>query len=136
MMRNLTLSRPTESSRVDDGTRDARVSNKPSYRGQELAASLLHRLFQRFPGVVNVRVWRGPAFTVGRADATGAPDSRFLLLFRNPEVICSMVLGGDSLRSVVADSLELGVAAQRGEIRSKSARSTKASLPLDAEKER
>lgn len=37
--------------------------------------------------------------------------------------------------SRIADSLELGVAAQRGEIRPKRARSTSASLPVDAQKE-
>lgn len=65
--------------------------------------------------------------------------ARWLELFAaTAQEVCSPLAAAHLLEraSRIADSLELGVAAQRGEIRSKSARSTKAPLPLDAEKER
>jgi cyclopropane-fatty-acyl-phospholipid synthase len=67
------------------------------YRGAELAAELLTRLFHRLPLNLNLRLWNDATVRVGAA----APDeevSRFTLVFRNPEVVCSAVLGRDPLR--------------------------------------
>lgn len=79
----------------------ARNSAAPLYRGDELAASLLARVFQRLPGSVALRLWSGGAFLVGSsAAARAAPgaESRFVLVFRNPEAVSAMVLGQDPLR--------------------------------------
>jgi cyclopropane-fatty-acyl-phospholipid synthase len=67
------------------------------YRGAELAAELLTRLFHRLPLTLNLRLWNDVTVRVGAAGA-GAEVSRFTLVFRNPEVVCSAVLGRDPLR--------------------------------------
>jgi cyclopropane-fatty-acyl-phospholipid synthase len=72
-------------------------SARLSYRGAELAADLLGRLFRRVPLKVAVRLWNGAEFKVG-AEEPGTPDSPFALVFRNPEVVCAAVLGRDPLR--------------------------------------
>jgi cyclopropane-fatty-acyl-phospholipid synthase len=86
----------------------ARTSAAPLYRGEELAASLLARVFQRLPCSITVRLWSGAAFRVGAAAAAGAAsgasgassigEPRFVLAFRNPETVSEMVLGQDPLR--------------------------------------
>jgi cyclopropane-fatty-acyl-phospholipid synthase len=68
-----------------------------SYRGSELAADLLARLFGRLPFQVSLRLWDGEAMRVGAADA-GTREPPFTLVFRNPHVVCSAVLGRDPLR--------------------------------------
>jgi cyclopropane-fatty-acyl-phospholipid synthase len=68
----------------------------PGYRGSELAAELLMRLFKHFPDSLTLRLWNGAAFRVG-ADALSGPDSPFTLVFRSPEVVCSAVLSRDPL---------------------------------------
>jgi cyclopropane-fatty-acyl-phospholipid synthase len=78
------------------------------YSGDELAAALLARVFRPFPGTVAVRLWNGPAFRVGAgthlagAQTAGSPptdaEPRFVLSFRNPQAVCTMVLGRDPLR--------------------------------------
>jgi cyclopropane-fatty-acyl-phospholipid synthase len=70
-------------------------SSVGTFRGAELAADLLSRLFRRVPLSFTVRLWNGAELIVG-ADA-GTP-SPFALAFRNPEVVCSAVLGRDPLR--------------------------------------
>jgi cyclopropane-fatty-acyl-phospholipid synthase len=73
------------------------VSSAANYRGSELACDLLTRLFQRLPLRLTLRLWDGAAVQVGPVDS-GAEESPFALVFRNPEVVCSAVLGRDPLR--------------------------------------
>jgi cyclopropane-fatty-acyl-phospholipid synthase len=68
-----------------------------SYRGAELASDLLMRLFRRLPMSLTLRLWNGAAVQVGAADS-GGRESPFTLVFRNPEAVCSAVLGRDPLR--------------------------------------
>jgi hypothetical protein len=68
-----------------------------TFRGSELAADLLTRLFRRLPMKLSVRLWDDATLRVGCMDAA-APDSRFALVFRNPEAVCATVLGRDPLR--------------------------------------
>ena len=68
-----------------------------TYRGSELAAELLTRLFHRLPLSLTVRLWNDTTLRVG-ATASDAEASRFTLVFRNPEVVCSAVLGREPLR--------------------------------------
>jgi cyclopropane-fatty-acyl-phospholipid synthase len=80
------------------------VSNAPAprapsagtYRGSELAADLLARLFRRLPIGLTLRLWNGATVRVG-ADS-GAEESRFALVFCNPEAVATAVLGRDPLR--------------------------------------
>jgi cyclopropane-fatty-acyl-phospholipid synthase len=72
------------------------VSSGSGYRGSELAADLLTRLFRRSPMGLTLRLWNGATVRVG-ADS-GALESPFALVFRHPEVVCSAVLGRDPLR--------------------------------------
>jgi cyclopropane-fatty-acyl-phospholipid synthase len=68
-----------------------------NYRGSELASDLLTRLFHRLPFKLTLRLWNGDAVQVGAIDSA-AQESAFALVFRNPEVVCSAVLGRDPLR--------------------------------------
>jgi cyclopropane-fatty-acyl-phospholipid synthase len=68
-----------------------------NYRGSELASGLLTRLFYRLPFKLTLRLWNGAAVQVGAGDSA-ARESPFALVFRNPEVVCSAVLGRDPLR--------------------------------------
>ncbi len=72
------------------------VSTGRAYRGSELASDLLTRLFRRLPMGLTLRLWNGATVRVG-ADS-GAQEPPFELVFRNPEVVCSAVLGRDPLR--------------------------------------
>jgi cyclopropane-fatty-acyl-phospholipid synthase len=66
------------------------------YRGSAQASDLLTRLFHRYPGNLNLRLWNGTALRVG-ANAAGGADSPFTLVFKSPEVVWSAVLGRDPL---------------------------------------
>jgi cyclopropane-fatty-acyl-phospholipid synthase len=66
------------------------------FRGSELAADLLSRLFHRLPLSVTVRLWNDATVRVGATES--AEESPFTLVFRNPEAVCSAVLGRDPLR--------------------------------------
>jgi cyclopropane-fatty-acyl-phospholipid synthase len=66
------------------------------FRGAEQARELLTRLFRRYPGGINLRLWNGTGFRVG-ANAAGGADSPFTLVFRSPEAVWSAVLGRDPL---------------------------------------
>jgi len=66
------------------------------YRGSAQASDLLTRLFHRYPGSLNLRLWNGTALRVGRNAAAGA-DSPFTLVFKSPEAVWSAVLGRDPL---------------------------------------
>ena len=74
------------------------------YRGEALAARLLSQVLRALPGSIAVRLWRGPAFRVGAAPVStvdrgpGAPEPKFVLVFRNPQAICTMILERDPLR--------------------------------------
>jgi cyclopropane-fatty-acyl-phospholipid synthase len=68
-----------------------------TYRGSELASDLLTRLFYRLPFGLTLRLWNGAVVRVGASDPA-AQESPFALVFRNPEVVCSAVLGRDPLR--------------------------------------
>jgi cyclopropane-fatty-acyl-phospholipid synthase len=80
------------------------VSNGPAprapaagtYRGSELAADLLTRLFRRLPMGLTLRLWNGATVRVG-ADS-GVQESRFALVFCNPEAVATAILGRDPLR--------------------------------------
>ena len=69
---------------------------------EEQAAGLLRQVFRGVPGSFIVRLWSGTAFRVGAAAgepfAAAAAEPRFVLVFRNPRVISTMVLGRDPLR--------------------------------------
>lgn len=66
-----------------------------SYRGSELAADLLGRLFTHSPIAITFRLWDDTVLTVGARSAGAQP---FELVFRNPEAVCGAVLGRDPLR--------------------------------------
>src|SRR5580692_2026908 len=68
-----------------------------AYRGSELASDLLTRLFYRLPFKLTLRLWDGTVVRVGASDSA-AQESAFALVFRNPEVVSSAVLGRDPLR--------------------------------------
>jgi len=73
------------------------------YRGESLAEGLLALIFQRLPVSFTVRLWSGAAFRVGAgsqaaAAEAGISEPRFVLVFRNPQAVCRMVLGRDPLR--------------------------------------
>jgi cyclopropane-fatty-acyl-phospholipid synthase len=77
------------------------VSSAPAaggYRGEDLARSLLERIFERVPRTVTVRLWKGPVFRVGAGSAAADPAAGFVLCFRNPGAVCTLVLGRDPLR--------------------------------------
>jgi cyclopropane-fatty-acyl-phospholipid synthase len=67
------------------------------YRGEDLAAQLLAKVFQRLPATIPVRLWNGALFKVG-AERAASPEPRFVLHFRNPLAVSEMVLGRDPLR--------------------------------------
>jgi cyclopropane-fatty-acyl-phospholipid synthase len=73
-----------------------RAPSAGTYRGSDLAADLLTRLFRRLPMGVTLRLWNGATVRVG-ADG-GQQESRFALVFCNPEVVSTAVLGRDPLR--------------------------------------
>jgi cyclopropane-fatty-acyl-phospholipid synthase len=73
------------------------ISAPQTFRGSELAAELLTRLFRRLPLKLTVRLWDDCALTVGAADSA-AHELPFALVFRDPEAVCSTVLGRDPLR--------------------------------------
>jgi cyclopropane-fatty-acyl-phospholipid synthase len=69
-----------------------------SYRGEDLARCLLERIFERVPRTVMVRLWKGPVFRVGAGAPAADPATGFVLCFRNPQAVCTLVLGRDPLR--------------------------------------
>jgi len=75
----------------------AAAASESGYRGIDLASDLLTRLFRRLPFRLTLGLWNGAAVQVGAPDS-GAQESPFALVFRNPEVVSSAVLGKDPLR--------------------------------------
>ena len=93
----------TESALGSGSPTTGQVSNATSpevalarYRGSAQTSDLLTRLFRRYPGSLNLRLWNGTAFRVGTNAAAGA-DSPFTLVFKSPEAVWSAVLGRDPL---------------------------------------
>jgi cyclopropane-fatty-acyl-phospholipid synthase len=87
-------------------TREAAVSERSGgCYAQELsrddavdrAASLLRRVFRRYPGQLALKLWTGRTLTVGNADRLQAAAS-FTLVFRSVDAVCALVLGRDPLR--------------------------------------
>ncbi|MDP9083683.1 MAG: cyclopropane-fatty-acyl-phospholipid synthase family protein [Pseudomonadota bacterium] len=74
-----------------------RGTSSGAFRGSAIAIDLLTRLFRRLPVALNLRIWTGAAFKVG-ACGEGHASPPFTLVFRNPQVVCSAVLGRDPLR--------------------------------------
>jgi cyclopropane-fatty-acyl-phospholipid synthase len=68
-----------------------------AYRGEDLAASLLRRVFRHLPFSIAVRLWTGGSLVVGGV-GTQAADARFSLWFRNPQAVSALILGRDPLR--------------------------------------
>jgi len=66
------------------------------FRGSTQARELLTRLFRRYPGSLNLRLWNGMAFRVGTSAGAGG-EAAFTLVFRRPEAVWSAVLGRDPL---------------------------------------
>ena len=66
-------------------------------RGVDDASDLLKRLFRSFNGSFALRLWNGTTLRLGKA-GPDQPDPPFTLVFRNPSVVRSMVLGRDRLR--------------------------------------
>ena len=64
--------------------------------GVDAAAVLLQRLFVGFRGSLALRLWNDMTLRLGSGAADGEP--RFTLIFRNPDIVRSMVLGRDPLR--------------------------------------
>jgi cyclopropane-fatty-acyl-phospholipid synthase len=85
----------TGSTMHSTSTADA-ISARP-YRGVELAAGLLTRLFHRLPFSFAVRLWDASTFQVG-APNSGRHEPQFTLVFRNPGAVHSAVLGRHPLR--------------------------------------
>jgi cyclopropane-fatty-acyl-phospholipid synthase len=75
-----------------------------AYRGAALASELLTRLFYRLPFGLALRLWDGTVVRVGASESgvgaceSAVQEASFALVFRNPEVVCSAVLGRDPLR--------------------------------------
>jgi cyclopropane-fatty-acyl-phospholipid synthase len=70
----------------------------PPYRGAALAVTVLTQLFRDYSGSVAVRLWNGEAFSVGTARSPPVTDVPFVLVFRDPQVVSTMILGRDPLR--------------------------------------
>jgi cyclopropane-fatty-acyl-phospholipid synthase len=87
------LARGSDSTQVHRAAPDALP-----YRGEYLAATLLRRVFHRLPGSIAVRLWTVAVFQVGAAPLPNLADPPFVLVFRNPRVVCAIVLGRDPLR--------------------------------------
>lgn len=66
-------------------------------QGADAASDLLKRLFRSFDGSLALRLWNGATLRLGKAGPDES-EPRFTLVFRNPRVVRSMVLGRDSLR--------------------------------------
>jgi len=66
-------------------------------RSATAASKLLQHLFRDFNGSIALRLWDGTVLRVGKSHADEW-DPRFTLVFRDPRVVRSMVLGRDPLR--------------------------------------
>src|ERR1700736_1697566 len=76
--------------------RSSNVAGIPAvevFRGEELAAILLARVFAGLPESIWVRLWVGASFPVGAAQARVQDGPRFVLVFNSPQAVCATVLG-------------------------------------------
>jgi cyclopropane-fatty-acyl-phospholipid synthase len=71
------------------------------FRGSRAAAALLQTLFRHVDAGVTIRLWDGSKITVG-ARARCAAGESYVLAFRTPEAIWSLVLKRDPLQLVEA----------------------------------
>jgi cyclopropane-fatty-acyl-phospholipid synthase len=92
-----TMSSASAAGNSISSTQVSQAPQSGSYLGSELASDLLTRLFRRLPFGVTLRLWNGATVQAGSVNS-GAQDSAFTLVFRNPEVVSSAVLGRDPLR--------------------------------------
>jgi cyclopropane-fatty-acyl-phospholipid synthase len=85
---------------ADRSAAEAPIAAAVGYQGQALAASLLERIFRRVPCRLAVRLWSGSGFLVGAgaSELGSAAREDFVLCFRNPDAVCTLVLGRDPLR--------------------------------------
>lgn len=84
---------------MNEQPQTSRLSSVPhtlAERSADLAVDLLQRLFKNIAETVSLRLWNGTQLLVGRGSATRA-EPRYTLAFRNPQVVCSLVLGRDPL---------------------------------------
>lgn len=91
---------PHSATRAGGVARDAEALPTPSaggYRGVDIASELLTRLFRNLQGAIALRLWDGTPLRVGKL-LPDTQEPRFALVFRNPGIVCSMVLGRDPLR--------------------------------------
>jgi cyclopropane-fatty-acyl-phospholipid synthase len=77
------------------------VAQSADERCVDLAVDLLQRLFKNVADTISLRLWNGVQILVGRGGATRG-EPRYTLAFRNPQVVCSLVLGRDPLGIVDA----------------------------------
>ena len=68
-----------------------------THRDVDDASDLLKRLFRSFNGSFALRLWNGTALRLGKA-GPDQPEPPFTLVFHNPSVVRSMLLGRDRLR--------------------------------------
>jgi cyclopropane-fatty-acyl-phospholipid synthase len=99
---------------IADGAEGFHSPPQAGYAGQALAAALLAKIFGHVRMGIAVRLWSGPMFRVGAAplDAAAAGGAAageaaageppFVLWFRAPWAVVSLVLGRDPLRLVDA----------------------------------
>jgi cyclopropane-fatty-acyl-phospholipid synthase len=79
----------------------------------ELASNLLRRLFRNLDESLSLRLWNGVSLRVGRAAERREP--KFTLVFRNPQVVRSLVLSRDPLS--IADAYFRGDIDVEGDFR-------------------
>ena len=75
----------------------SRAAAPVSHRGVDEASDLLKRLFRNFDEILALRLWDGTTLRLGKSGPE-QPALRFTLVFRNPGVVRSMVLGRHPLR--------------------------------------
>jgi cyclopropane-fatty-acyl-phospholipid synthase len=96
-MGDSTLSGPLAHAHIRPSQSAAEISSGSlTYRGAELAASLLRTVFRRLPFSLAIRLWTGPTVLVGAEGQ--AADPRFALSFKNPHAVSALILGKDPLR--------------------------------------
>jgi cyclopropane-fatty-acyl-phospholipid synthase len=86
---------------IAGGAEGLHSPSRAGYAGQALAAELLAKIFRHVRMGIALRLWSGPTFRVGAAGdgaAGGSAAEPFVLWFRTPGAVVSLVLGRDPLR--------------------------------------
>jgi cyclopropane-fatty-acyl-phospholipid synthase len=89
---------------IADGAEGSHSPSQASYAGQALAAALLAKILRHVRMGIAVRLWSGPTFRVGAGTesaagaGSAAAEPPFVLWFRTPGAVVSLVLGRDPLR--------------------------------------